>query len=273
MNTLDELEYLSEYREDNRIEAKRAQGGLPHSLWETYSAFANTLGGVILLGVAEAADKSLYSVHLPSPETLAEGFWRAVNDPKIASVNLLRPEDVRVVKSGKNHIVVIFVPPAAPEVRPVYVGGDPYTGSYFRSGEGDCRMPPEQVEALLRAPAPAALPTNTVTPMDSPATTMVIRLNSWLPVATPDCSAVPAKRPTIRRSAAPYMACRNRASSTGTAKVKRDFRIFPWVRGRVFMVSTPLRKRGKQKSAGQERGDLTRHLIRRKTSPVFPALR
>ena len=152
MNTLDELEYLSEYREDNRIEAKRAQGGLPYSLWETYSAFANTLGGVILLGVAEAADKSLYSVHLPSPETLAEGFWRAVNDPKIASVNLLRPEDVRVVKSGKNHIVVIFVPPAAPEVRPVYVGGDPYTGSYFRSGEGDCRMPPEQVEALLRVP-------------------------------------------------------------------------------------------------------------------------
>ena len=100
MAELDELEYLSEYREDNRIEAKRAQGGLPHSLWETYSAFANTQGGVILLGVAEAADKTLYSVRLPDPETLAEGFWRAVNDPAVASVNLLKPEDVRIVKSG-----------------------------------------------------------------------------------------------------------------------------------------------------------------------------
>ena len=66
--------------------------------------------------------------------------------------------------------------------------------------------------------------------MVRPVMTMVMRFSSWLPVATPDCSLVPANCPTMIRSAAPYMACRNRASSTGTAKESREGRMGPAVR-------------------------------------------
>ena len=69
-----DLNNLETYRENNRIEAKKALGGLPHSIWETYSAFANTLGGVILLGVEEYRDKTLHTVDLPDPEKLVKEF-------------------------------------------------------------------------------------------------------------------------------------------------------------------------------------------------------
>ena len=107
-----DLEHLEKYRENNRIEAKLALGGLPHSIWETYCAFANTLGGIILLGVEEKKDKTLHPVNLPDPGRLIREFWEIVNDSKKISVNILSVQDVQEEIVDGCHIIVITVPRA-----------------------------------------------------------------------------------------------------------------------------------------------------------------
>ena len=94
---------LQEYRENNRIEAKKALGGLPKSIWETYSAFANTHGGIILLGVEEWPDKSLHTVNLPDPDRLIKEFWDIVNNPNKTSVNILSSNFCSKFRKKKIH--------------------------------------------------------------------------------------------------------------------------------------------------------------------------
>ena len=148
MNELLDFLHIARYRENNRIEAKKAQGGLPHSLWETYSAFANTLGGVILLGVMEGSDHRFYSVPVDAAG-LKKELVSQLKEGKIASVNLLKEEDVAVCPADGNEIVAVFVPRADRRERPVYIGSDPLTGTYLRDGEGDYRCPREVVLRML----------------------------------------------------------------------------------------------------------------------------
>ena len=144
-----DLNNVGKYHENNRLEAKKALGGLPHSIWETYSAFANTLGGIILLGVEEYRDKSLHPVDLPSPEQMVKTFWEGVNDPKTASVNIPSPKDVQIENVSGCHIIVINVPRADRSCRPVYIYGNPLN-SYRRNGEGDYRCTPEEFLSMVR---------------------------------------------------------------------------------------------------------------------------
>ena len=145
-----DLNHLEKYRENNRIEAKKAIGGLPNSIWETYSAFANTLGGVILLGVEELKDKSLHAVNLPDPIYLIEEFWKIINNPKKVSLNILTEKDVQTESVDGKTIIVIRVPRAERPDKPIYIDGNPLSGTYRRNGEGDCHCTKDEVQAMLR---------------------------------------------------------------------------------------------------------------------------
>ena len=142
---------LNRYQENGHVEAKQALGGLPESLWESYSAFANADGGVILLGVEELEDKSLHALDILDPQWLIDDFWAILNDPGQVSVNLLKEDDVQVIRDEGKCIIAIFVPRADASQKPVYVGGDLWRGTYRREGEADKSCSRAEIEAMIAA--------------------------------------------------------------------------------------------------------------------------
>lgn len=146
-----DIKKFDSYRENNRLEVKKAGGGLPHSLWDTYSAFANCYGGVIILGVQENEDGSWRTTGLTDESKLQKDFWNTINDHCKVSVNLLTDSDVEPFMMDNGHIIlVIHVPMAGRENRPVYINDDLFGGTFRRNGEGDYHCTKSEIRAMLR---------------------------------------------------------------------------------------------------------------------------
>ena len=87
MSDLFDLSNFDKYKEDNCREVKKAEGGLPIALWESYSSFANSNGGVIILGVGERQDGTWYTTGLKNADKLKRNFWNTIHDTKKVSIN------------------------------------------------------------------------------------------------------------------------------------------------------------------------------------------
>lgn len=144
------LDLLTTYKENSRLEVKSARGGLPASLWETYSAFANSDGGVIVLGVNEKKQGQLVVEGLDDVHKTLKDFWNTVNNRQKVSCNILTDSMVYTDSLEGKNIVVIRVPRAERTSRPVYVGADPRSGTYRRNFEGYYHCSREEVALMIR---------------------------------------------------------------------------------------------------------------------------
>lgn len=145
-----DFDNLAQYRENNRLEVKSAEKGLPKSLWETYSAFANTSGGNIILGVKENKDHSFYITGVTGQDRLLKEFWDTINNRKKVSVNILTDSMVSVDKAMGKDVICIAVPRANRTDKPIYIDNDIFSGTFRRNGEGDYHCTREETTNMLR---------------------------------------------------------------------------------------------------------------------------
>lgn len=138
------------------IECKESDSKLSKSVWETYSSFANTNGGYIFLGIKEDKKKKLpeerFQIQgIKNYDVQVKAFWDTVNSDKV-NKNILKDEDVQIVMipSTALAVVSIHVPRADYNNRPVFINGNPYTGTFKRNHEGDYHASEDEINAMLR---------------------------------------------------------------------------------------------------------------------------
>ena len=138
------------------VECKESDSNLSKSIWDTYSSFANTNGGYIFLGIREDKKKKLpeerFQIQgIKNYDVQVKAFWDTINGNKV-NKNILTDGDVQIVMIPSTELAVIsiHVPRADYNNRPIFINGNPYTGTFKRNHEGDYHASEDEVNAMLR---------------------------------------------------------------------------------------------------------------------------
>jgi ATP-dependent DNA helicase RecG len=136
--------------ENFEVEYKSAIQGFPREFWKTYSAFANTAGGIIVLGVNEK--RTGFTIEGLTDEQInyyTKQFWDEVNNPNTTNKNLLNNHDIQVIEIKEKKLLIFRIPFAARTERPVYLTRNPLGNTYKRNHEGDYRCTDDEVKRML----------------------------------------------------------------------------------------------------------------------------
>ena len=157
----EKISELLQYGERIILECKKAKNAVPKAVWETYSSFANTSGGTILLGIEEDlqeknAENRFCISGVENADQIIRDFWNTLNSDKV-NTNILVDDDVTTeIYKGKS-IVRINVPRASYQQKPIFINNNPLKGSYKRNHEGDYHCTEEEVKAMIRDASDAGI--------------------------------------------------------------------------------------------------------------------
>ena len=153
-SSMKELKDALSRGEKFNFECKESESVVPRSAYESYSSFANTDGGVIVLGIKEVKKANLSEDRfivqgIKNAQSQINDFWNTINGNKV-NVNILSNDDVYVLEENSVSVIVINVPRADYKLKPIYVGENPYKGTYKRNNEGDYHATEDEVRSMIR---------------------------------------------------------------------------------------------------------------------------
>ena len=143
--------WIMNVHEKDGIEMKKAQE-LPNAFWESYSAFCNTSGGWILLGVIEGDPVNTIQ-GIGNISKAQTSLWDMLSNPNKINYRSVTNEDVHIVNIDGAEIMIVYVKEAPDSMKPVYFNGK-RENTFIRTGEGDRRATKQELEAFERNAMP-----------------------------------------------------------------------------------------------------------------------
>ncbi len=124
------------------FEVKAAKSELPKNIWESVSAFSNTSGGWIVLGVKQSG--KAFEIHgIDNIEKLEQDFLGTLRSEKFNRILSVTSKQYDI--DGRK-LLAFYVPEV--DMKPVYFGNP--INTFIRMGSGDQRATEGEIRAMFR---------------------------------------------------------------------------------------------------------------------------
>lgn len=136
--------------ENEHFEFKKATNNFPKEAFSTISAFANSSGGLLILGVSQEND-SFYPSGISNKQKIIDDLFNSLNNQQKINKNLISPCDINSIFYPDNNteLLLINVRAATFKEKPIYLNGNS-KNTYIRQGSGDYKCSEQQINAMIR---------------------------------------------------------------------------------------------------------------------------
>lgn len=125
-------------------------------MWGTYSAFCNTSGGIIILGIEEKKNGDNTIIGINDIDKMEKDIWNTANNSAKVSYNVIGNGDIYKVKIDDKNIMILDIKEAPHNKKPVYLNRK-IENTYIRRGEADKKADNDEIGTLMAMATPKPL--------------------------------------------------------------------------------------------------------------------
>lgn len=139
--------------EGPQIEHKKSKDRLSSDFWPTYSAFANTKGGTIFLGVTEDKketdlEKKWYVTGVSDPDKIKMELVTSLSSRDKVSHNVIQDEDIEVITYDSKKVIKVSVRECERNDKPVYLNNK-LSETYIRKQSADIKVNASDLKKII----------------------------------------------------------------------------------------------------------------------------